>query len=94
MVHWADFVNYFSIKNEIMSSGRHHPQAILGVKQTRQTVPETPEDSPCPGCPSMLRIFGSLVSRTQHLFHNSCEGPVPAGAGREETCPTRSWDSF
>ena len=85
MVHWADFVNYFSIKNEIMSSGRHHPQAILGVKQTRQTVPETPEDSPCPGCPSMLRILEWLVGETQHLFQQNWGFLGPVGALAQES---------
>ena len=44
--------------------------------------------------PSTLRILGSLVSRTQHLFQRILEGLVPAGTGMKETCLNSGWGVF
>jgi hypothetical protein len=38
--------------------------------------------------------LGSVLSGTQHLLQNNLEGPVPAGTGTQETCPTSGWGSF
>ena len=71
----------------------HQLWATLSEK-TLQKVPWSPEYSPCSRCPSTPRILGSLVSGMQHLFQNDPEGPVPAGAGTQETHPTSSSGSF
>jgi hypothetical protein len=42
---------------------------------------------------STLRILGSLVTGTQHLFQKIQDGRVPAGTGTKETHPTSGWGS-
>jgi hypothetical protein len=43
---------------------------------------------------TLLRILGSLVSGTQHLFQTNCDGPTTAGARIWEPCMTSSSGSF
>ena len=52
--------------------------------QTRQAVPQSPEDSPPHMCSSTPRILGSLVSGAQHLFQQNWGCLGTAGAQTQE----------
>ena len=62
--------------------------------QTRQTVPQSPEDSSPHRHPSTPRILGSLLSGTQYLFQQNRECLGPAGAQTQEPGQTSDTGSF
>ena len=84
--------NHHIANNEVEYFVFESVSGTLGVNSV--DGPTVPRGHSTPRFPSMLRIVGSLVSGTQHLFQHNWECLGPAGAGTQEPHTTSGLGSF